>query len=190
MQFEDEGVETVDVNETKFNLEEHLVKHGLSSRAISKMKGDIDSGDMNVNILKECNENELVSMCNDYNLTFLQKKAFIKAVKNLGDNNIHNNSSNNNNNNNNNSNNNSTQFVFVSPKDQQFLNQIKDFLALIKTFQTKQLGIKNGNKTEIDENIQILKRNANKMKNVIDNIVNTIENNVCMNVLDMLCKVV
>ena len=48
------------------------------------MKDDIDNGDMNVNILLKCSPNELSSMCDGYGLSFLQKKAFIEAVKQHG----------------------------------------------------------------------------------------------------------
>ena len=182
MQFEDEGAETETVGavEKRFDLEEHLFLNGLSRRAISKMKDDIDSGDMNANILKDCTQNELNTIANDYNLTLLQTKAFIKAVKNID---------NNNNNNNEKNNDESTQFVFVSPKDQQFLNDVNHFLTLLKNYQKKQFDTKNENKTGMNKILKSLKENGNKIKNTIDNIVNAIENNVCICILLFCCFV-
>ena len=154
------------VSERKFDLEEHFLKNGLSRRAISKMKDGIDSGDMNPNILKDCTQNELNTIADDYNLTLLQKKAFIKAAKNIDNNNDE-----------------STQFAIVSPEDQEFFNDINHFVTLLKNYQKKQFDTKNDNKVEMDKTLKILKENANKIKNTIDNIVNTIENNVCKYVL-------
>ena len=42
-----------------FDLCQHLIENGLTSQALSKMKNDIDNGDMNVNTLIDCDENEL-----------------------------------------------------------------------------------------------------------------------------------
>ena len=173
MQFDNEGESNDNCNESQFDLKQHFLKNGLSNRAYLKMSDDIDSGDMNVLTLIECTQNELYTIAKDYNLTVLQTKAFFRAVKSLPGNN-------NNNNNNNNNESTTTQFVFVSPEDQEFLNDINHFVTLLKNYQKKQCQTKNENKTEMNKILKILKENANKIKNIIDNIVNTIENNVCV----------
>ena len=163
MQFEDEGKpQRMLANETKFDLEDHLQKHGVTRLALLKMKDD-DSGNMNANILTKCSRNELSSMCDDYGLSFLQKKAFTEAVKllcNSDDN--HNDDS-------------PTRFIFVSPQER--LNDVKTFSNSLQTFKTKQFVIKKNNKSSMHKNIQILKKNANKIKNTIDDIVGSIEKN-------------
>ena len=77
MQHEEEGVEQP--TEQSFDLCKHLRENGLSSQALSKMRKDIDSGDMTVNTLTDCDENELTSISNDYNLTILQKKGIYSS---------------------------------------------------------------------------------------------------------------
>lgn len=57
------------------------MQNGLSETAYQKISNDVENGDINIAILKECDENELRVLCNEYNFTFIQKKAFIKAVK-------------------------------------------------------------------------------------------------------------
>ena len=73
-----------------------------------------------------------------------------------------------------------SQFVFVSPKDQESLNEIKTFLHSLKTFKTRQFNIKKENQHQVDSNINFLKMKAKMVKNKIDKIVNDIENHVCL----------
>ena len=150
-----------------FDLCQHLIENGLTSQALSKMKNDIDNGDMNVNTLIDCDENELNQISNDYNLTILQKKSFVRAVKTLKL--KHDNTSNN-----------ITQFVFVSPEDQKSLNSFDTFLNQLKQLKTKQFSIKKTNKNNVFNNINEIKIQAKKLQNIIDNIVYNIENNVCV----------
>ena len=92
MQFDPEGMDDV-VGATggvkskpiapTSKLEQHFREHGMSARGYEKIKNDVDNGDMIPDILVEFDENELVSMANEYKLTTLQRKAFIKAVKSL-----------------------------------------------------------------------------------------------------------
>ena len=79
MQFDDEGVENKET-ERVFDLGEYLLKNGLSVVGLNKMQDDIDSGEMNVNILVCCDDTQLNELTNLYNLTVLQKIAFKKAV--------------------------------------------------------------------------------------------------------------
>ena len=182
MQYEAEGVEGSSGVSTKqgkdFDLCKHLIANGLTSQALLKMKNDIDNGDMNVNTLTDCDDNELNQISNDYNLNILQKKSFIRAVKMLKikiKTKIHDEEKDDD------SSNNITQFVFVSPEDQELLNSFDTFLNQLKQFKTKQFKIKNKNKSEIHNNVNQIKLQANKIKNIIDNIFNNIENNVrCM----------
>ena len=180
MQYEDEGVEESSGLSTgqgqDFDLCQHLIDNGLTRQALLKMKNDIDNGDMNVNTLTDCDDNELNQISNDYNLNILQKKSFIRAVKMLKikiKTKIHDEEKDDD------SSNNITQFVFVSPEDQELLNSFDTFLNQLKQFKTKQFKIKNKNKSEIHNNVNQIKLQANKIQNIIDNIVNNIENNVC-----------
>ena len=78
-QLDREGVE--ETNKTQFDLLEHFTKNGLSENALNKIKQDILSGDMKVDLLCECDYDEVVEMCKDYNFNVLQRKSFIKCVK-------------------------------------------------------------------------------------------------------------
>ena len=69
--------------ETHIPLSDYFLEHGLSRIAYDKISAEIRSGDINVNILIECDENDLNVMAKKYNFTFLQKKAFIKVVHSL-----------------------------------------------------------------------------------------------------------
>ena len=81
MQLDREGVDDSQATSGSINLEKHFKEHGLSAKAYAKISEDVESGDMNVDILVEFDENELISMTNDYQFTRLQTKVFIKAVK-------------------------------------------------------------------------------------------------------------
>ena len=85
MQLDDrEGVEDppslATTTSTGFKLRLHFETNGLSPAGLAKIAQDIASGDMNKAILRDCSEKELIAMSNGYQLSFLQTKAFIKAV--------------------------------------------------------------------------------------------------------------
>ena len=181
MQYDDqEGVPNTGMREddgtaSSFDLRQYLTKNGMSSRALIKMEEDIHSGDMNVNTLVDCDENELNAIANEYQLTILQRKSFIRAATSLklGTNaaqkitkqekSDH-----------------VSQFVFVSPEDQKSLEEMQTFLNDLESFKKKQCSIKEENKLNLNKNLKLMKIKANEIKSTIDNMINDIENNVCM----------
>ena len=56
-------------------MSKHFLESGLSRSTYDKIAGEIKNGDMNVNILIDCNENDLNTMTNQYNCTFFTKKS-------------------------------------------------------------------------------------------------------------------
>ena len=173
------------------NLKEHFLSNGLSNVAYNKLSKDVDSGDMNVDILCKCDENELKMLAKDYKLTFLQQKAFVEAVKLLKNANasISNNTKSNNNKNgdirnDNHKNQNSDKqeaqfkFIFVSPKDQQILNEMEEAGDKLRQFSSYNKKIKEENVSKISLLIDRLKMYGDKLKQSIDVIVNNITKNV------------
>ena len=79
MQLDREGVDDSQATSGSINLEKHFKEHGLSAKAYAKISEDVESGDMNVDILVEFDENELISMTNDYQFTRLLPNS--KAAK-------------------------------------------------------------------------------------------------------------
>ena len=49
------------------------------------MAHDVASGDINKKLLINCDENEINDIGDGYKLTWIQKKAFVKAVKLLNE---------------------------------------------------------------------------------------------------------
>ena len=166
MQLDREGIDDSSQSTGVVDLKEHFLSNGLSNVAYKKLAKDIDNGDMNVDILCECDENELKMLAKDYKLTFLQQKAFVKAAKLLK------------NNKNSNNNKQQAQFIFVSPKDQNILNEMKEAGDKLKQFTNFNSKMKQENVSKISLLISQLKMYGDKFKESIDNIVNNIIKNV------------
>ena len=176
------------------DLKEHFLSNGLSNVAYNKLSKDIKNGDMNVDILCKCDENELKMISKDYKLSYLQQKAFVEAVKLLPNANAsirnkikrNNNNNNSNSSNDNNNNNNKAQahFVFVSPKDQNTLNEMKEVGDKLRQFSNHNKKIKEENVTKISLLCNQLKMYGEKLKQSIDNTVNSLIKNVkfCSNI--------
>ena len=89
MQLDDLGREGIDDSavtsiirgktEDEVDLEEHFKKNGLSDQSYSKISNHVKSGDINVKILINCDDNELQSIANEYKFSFIQKKGFLKV---------------------------------------------------------------------------------------------------------------
>ena len=173
---EQEGVPSTQ-NCEEIDLRKHLRNNGVSWKALEKMDADIQSGDMNVNALVDCNDNELDTIANDYQLTILQKKAFIRAVNSLKMVTIQKEEKCNDETDRN------WNSTSLSAKDQKILMEMDTFLNSLQTVKTNQCLIKKENLLEFEKNIKIIKIKANNIKNTIDNIVNDIENNVCCCIL-------
>ena len=156
------------------NLREHFLSNGLSNVAFNKLSKDIDNGDMNVDILCKCDENELKMLAKDYKLTFLQQKAFVEAVKLLKNANP----SVSDNNKCNNNNKPQAQFIFVSSKDQNILNEMKEAGDKLRQFLSYNKKMKEENASKISLLISQLKIYGDKLKKSIDNIVNNLTKNV------------
>ena len=95
----------------EFDLAKYLKNHGVSDRAFTKMAYDVVNGDINTKLLINCDENELNDICDGYKLTWIQKKAFIKAVKCLKESSAETRES-------------QGQFIYVSPNEQAIFDEI------------------------------------------------------------------
>ena len=178
-------------NEIEIDLERHFKEFGLSAKAYKKIAPDIESGDMNVKILTKCNEEELVRMANDYQLSFLQKKAFIEAIKQLPNaqasnnpspnynykidkNKPHNDKNNNNNNNSNhNNNNNNIVPVFISPNDQKKFDEINKLNQILQRIKAQNRKIKKDNTSTIKRKIEAMRTCGKLWKDSIDYEIDT-----------------
>ena len=193
MQFDREGVDdskqgttnSID-SEIGFDLGKHFLKNGLSRSAYHKIAPEIQNGDMNVNILVDCSENDLNTMANQYNFTFLQTKAFIKAVNLLKANKNVRVSDNNNNNSNNNNNNNEpqlSQFVYVSPEDQSVLNEIDRLGRILKEYEGQCMKTKETNTQQILYAILKLENSKKLLIECFNEEINKLVKIVCCNVM-------
>ena len=135
-----EGREDSPDSEAAVNLSKHFLDNGLSQSAHTKMAPEIENGDMNASILIDCNDNELNIMANQYHFTFLQRKAFIKAV-NLLKLNSKNATTNNKNSNVSGS---EARFipVYVSPEEQSMLNEINELAEIVGKYRTQCISTK------------------------------------------------
>ena len=173
MQFEREGVQGT--GEPEFDLRDYLRQNGLSDKALAKMQDDISSGDMNVNTLKDCTHDELISIANDCNLTILQKNAFIRAVTSLKLVVVSNNTEKKENDNDNDSHGD----IYISAQDEKLLNDIDDLKTFINQFIQQQSKTKKKNKNKIELTLSQLKQWSKAMKDSIDNIVSSFQRQVC-----------
>ena len=159
------------------DLKEHFLSNGLSNVAYNKLSQDVDNGDMTVDILCKCNENELKILSKDYKLSFLQQKAFVEAAKLLKNNNSNNNTDNNKNSGDNDDKH-QAQFIFVSPKDQNILNEMKEAEDKLRQFSNRNSKTKEENVLKISQLIDKLKTYGDKLKESIDNTINNLIKNV------------
>ena len=171
MQLDREGID--DSRSTGVvDLKEHFLSNGLSNIAYTKLSKDIDNGDMNVDILRKCDENELKMIAKDFGLSYLQQKAFVEAVKLLPDAianasiSIRNH------------NNDKREFIFVSPKDQNILNEMKQASDKLIKFHSGSKQTKKENGKKMSSLLSQLKLYGDRLKLAIDNIVTNIAKNV------------
>ena len=70
------------INDGSPNLGEFLGSR-LSHASMKKLKEHLESGDLKVETVTECNEQELTDVAKEYGLSTLQTKDFINAIKKL-----------------------------------------------------------------------------------------------------------
>ena len=167
MQLDLEGVD--ESVQTSFDLETHFKRNGMSDIAYDKIAGDVSSGDMNVDILTEFDENELIALANDYKLTRLQAKAFIKGVKLLPNAKI------------NNHKNTEKSFVHIArtPKEQSVTETLNQLLSNLNKCDEQYTHIVSKNKNLIKSNIVKIDRYVRIIKQSVDDAANTIVQKVC-----------
>ena len=147
------------------HLQQHFKRHGLSDAAYSKLEKDIIAGDMNEAILANCTEEELHEIADQYNFTLLQKKAFIKAAKDLNFQRSHTTR-----------NKTETQYVYVKPKEQFVLDEINRFRNILTTYTTECKKIKVNNKNEIKSQIKKLRNDSLLIQNAFTKLIKQCEN--------------
>ena len=158
------------------NLREHFLAHGLSQSAYDKIAPEIENGDMNVNVLMHCNDNDLNAMKTQYNFTFLQKKAFVAAVNTLKS--QHNNNSNDNNNTKNNMSG-KTHLVYVSPDEQSILDEIKELGEILRQLSVENVKIKENNSNKIKLTILKLENCKKLVVECVNTEINKLVKEVC-----------
>ena len=168
MQFDGEGVEDAnDSGKTQVDLEKHLKCHGLSVQGYNKVRKDVLSGDMSVDILIEFDENELINLANEYGLTTLQKKAFVKGVMTLP-----------------NYSKKTTQkkekekFIYVTPQEQKMFGEINELTKLLENYSIECLNDAKSNKNILLKNISNLKKCGNLLKQSIDKTIDHVVHKV------------
>ena len=167
MQLDHEGIDdsqqkTIN-NRFKFDLEKNLKENGLSVQGYEKIRKDIENGDMNADILTEFDEDELSSLAAQYDLTMLQKKAFVKAVKSLPNCKA-----------NENDNHVKEKRIYITPKEQSLLNHIKEFSNNLSNYKNKCQEIDIKNKSTISNTCDKLLKYGNKIKQSVDIIINNL----------------
>ena len=157
------------VTNSEIDLEKHFRSHGMSSRGYLKLKNDIDNGDMSVDVLIEFDENELIKLSNEYNLSTLQKKAFIKAVKLLPKSKAVANDNDDIKNN----------LIFVTPQEQSIMNDINKFQKILNDYSKQCKNVQSKNKNVLISTIKKLENCGKLIKETIDNVINTLVQKVC-----------
>ena len=187
MQFDQEGrddthkpkAESIDTQAT-IELSNHFLENGLSRSAYNKIAPEIENGDMNVSILIECSDNDLNIMANQYNFTFLQKKAFIKAVNLLKLNNQSKNNSSNK------SNDDSKDLgaplvpIHLSPREQSILKKIDQLEDKLRQYGKECGKIKITNLNKINLAILKLENYKTLLIQCVDDEINKLVKKVCM----------
>ena len=163
-QLDQEREEIDDSNKTQFDLIDHFRKNGLSENALNKIKTDILSGDMKVDLLCGCSYDDIVEMCKDYGFNVLQKKAFVKAVKLLPNSKIHDENTNNNNK--------IVQRIYTTPQEQSLFNDIKILSNNVSNCKNKCKEIDSKNKSIISNTCDELLKYGNKIKEFVDIKIN------------------
>ena len=173
-QFDYERKHDSNRRKTVINLEQHFKNNGLSQTGFDKLKQDVYNGDMRADVLVECTERELNEMANDYQLTILQKKSFIKAVKLLPNSRANvNNISNHNNIDNNTSNSRNIRHIYITPQEQNVFTKLKELINTLNQHLSQCVNIQNKNKQTILNGIAQLKHYGDKIKKAIDETINT-----------------
>lgn len=165
MQLDREGID--DTQQTQIDLEKHLQENGLSEEGMKKLRKDIENGDMNAAILIEFGENELLQLGDEYKLTTLQKKAFIKAVKLLPNSQASTDDGRK-------STNETIERIYITQQEQDIFNQMNQLQDNLNNYSTKYKKVKMENKSIIEQSIKKLHIYATKLKNTIDNSVNAL----------------
>ena len=184
MQFDAEGSDNTtrrkayhNENEVGRKLSDHFLENGLSQSAYDKIAPDIENGDMNVNILMDCNDNELNAMASEYNFTFLQQKAFINAVNLIK---LSNDKNTNNTTNQNKSNEHHFVDVDVSQEEQSVLNEINGLGSILTKHTRKCAEIKESNSNKIKLAILKLENYRTVLMECIDQEINKLVQQVCV----------
>ena len=184
MQFDREGtndtktaekVESTDRQET-INLTKHFLENGLSQSAYNKIAPEIENGDMNVNILIDCNDNDLNTVANQYNFTFLQKKAFIKAANLLK---LNNNKNSDTDTGTKNKREDKFIHIYVSPQEQSILNDISGLTQLLIKYNQECVDVKKNNTNQIKLSILKLQNYKQLLIQCIDQEINKLVKKVC-----------
>ena len=197
MQLDREGINDSQQTSGSINLEEHFKQQGLSAKAYAKISEDVESGDMNVDILVEFDENELISMTNDYKFTRLQSKAFIKAVKLLPNSKANRVGDHDHEKNNNkkwktaeNDEDSKSHFVhvYVTPEEQSVFEKLNKLQTMLDDYGNKYTTIALKNKDLIELNISKIEQYRKTIKQGVDNTVNDIVQTVCSIYINNICS--
>ena len=162
-------------NEERINLSKHFLDHGLSQSAYEKIAPEIENGDMNATILIDCDDNDLILMANEYNFTFLQKKAFINAV-NLLKPNI------NNRKHDPDKNSNEPHFVpvYVSAEEQSILNDITKLGQMLIQHSKRSCETKANNLNQMTAAVEALKNYKKLLIQLLSEEINKLIKKVCI----------
>ena len=173
-----QGRQPTNANQTTINLSKHFLENGLSQSAYNKIAPEIENGDMNVSILIDCNDNELDMMANQYNFTFLQKKAFIKAVNSLK---LHSKKKDNGNSMTGGVNSNEPEVVavYLSLEEQSMLNEVNKLVEILGKYRAQCVSTKEHNLNEIKSSILKLENCKKLLIQSVDEVINKLVKTVC-----------
>ena len=149
----------------KFDLGKYFKQHGVSAQAYAKMADDVASGDMNQNVLMDCEENELNDIADGYNFTWLQKKTFVKAVKLLKKSSANTTKA---------QSQEQEKFIYVSPNEQAILDEINALEKSLKNYANKCVKIKEENKNKLESEILKLQHYSKFIQTLFDNAINSL----------------
>ena len=155
-------------DETKLDLENQCLKCGMSRPALKKLQPDLHNGDMTIDTLIECDMNDIKILAKEYNLTLLQTKSFIKAIKLLpGWKEKHENDIN------------LKNMIYLTPKDQDIFHTLKNLNQTIKDFKTIEKETHDKNKQVSNSTISKFENYRKLLKNMIDEIIDQRVSDVC-----------
>ena len=115
----------------------------------------------------EFDENELIKLSNEHDLSTLQKKAFTKAAKLLPKSKAVNDHADINN-----------PLIFATPEEQSIMNDINKFKKILNDYLRQCKNVQNKNQNVVISSIQKLKDCGKLMKESIDKAVNTLAEKV------------